>query len=273
MYESVAVLSLTQPKNLSAIPKDAVVSLYSDEATMARAVKASERLGRVEPHILDASGDTYDIQNRAFIEEVRICAKEGAALIIVNPDCFWGDGSLGNLLAIAGEQNVCVASAHVRVDKRTFLASPHVRSLPLDNRELVSLAMQSLHPSWIDADWSKPEANTFHTGIGIRQISDGMWGVTHLLPTIFYARPTIADYAFFAERKDARGLWDHVWPATLGNRQRTIADSDAFFVAELTDGATHNTPLRALDKSRPDDFHRTAEHIERNRQVVSIWRA
>ncbi len=275
LYERIAVRSLTQTRNKAAIPEGAVVSLYSDEATMPRVSAISERLGTVEPHVMALSENHYDTQNLAFIEEVGRCVREDATLIIVNPDNFWGDGSLGNLLAIAGEQNVCIASPHVRVDRDKFLGE--ISGEPgwqFENWLLVRLAMRTLHQSWIDADVSRPSANTYYTGIALKEIAPGLHAVTHLQPTVFCARLNARDYGFFAERKGARGLWDHFWPEILAaeGRHRVVASSDAVFIAELTDSNTHNTELRKVDPKKPDNFFRDGAHIAMNRNVVGIWR-
>ena len=98
--------------------------------------------------------------------------------------------------------------------------------------------------------------------------------VGHLQPTVFLARQNARDYGFFAARPNARGLWDHHWPEILAQdgRLRIIGSSDAFFVAELTDAATHNTELRPVDPKKPDAFFREGEHIRLARTVVSVWR-
>lgn len=197
--------------------------------------------------------------------------QEDAALIIVNPDNFWGDGSLANLLAIAAEQDICIASPHVRVDRDRFLEQ--LPSGDIDNPGLVSLAMRTLHQSWLDADVTAEKTNSYYTGIGIRSAWP-MHYVSHLQPTVFYAKINARDYGFFAEHPNARGLWDHAWPEILvaSNRQRVVASSDAIFIAELTDSATHNTDLRAVNPKKPDEFFRDASHISANRMVVGVWR-
>ena len=284
LYERVAIRSLTQPLNKAALPSDAVVSIYTDAATAERVGKATQALSpNLDVHIMDTSGDHYDVQNRCFIEEIGRCVREDATLLIVNPDCFWGDGSLPNLLAIAGEQDVCIASPHVRVDQNAFLRAvtevdywPVVPRYPdINNAALVQIAMRTLHQSWIDADVTKERANTFETGIAIRRISEGFYAVSHLQPTVFLARVNARDYGFFAERQGARGLWDHFWPAELigAGRYRVVASSDAIFIAELTEADTHNTALHTVDPKKPDAFFRDAPHISANRTVVGIWRS
>ena len=282
LYERVAIRSLTQPKNRAAIAADDVVSIYTDAATAERVGKATQALSpNLDVHIMNTSGDHYDVQNRCFIEEIGRCVREDATLLIVNPDCFWGDGSLANLLAIAGEQDVCIASPHVRVDRDKFLtalpefADIGVHQTNMHNADLVRLAMRTLHQSWIDADVTKERANTFETGIAIRRISEGLYAVSHLQPTVFLARVNARDYGFFAERQGARGLWDHFWPAELigAGRYRVVASSDAIFIAELTEADTHNTALHTVDPKKPDAFFRDAPHISANRNVVGIWRS
>lgn len=274
LLEQVAVRSLTQPRNGAAIPADAVAVVYSDAASIDRVAACASRLGRVEPHVIALTGDHYIDQVGAFVEEIGNCVRADAGMVMVSPDCFWGDGSLANLLFVAGEQNVCIASPHVRVDRDRIL--DELRTDPgavYTNPALVSLAMRTLHPSWCDADTMQDEANSFHTGIGMRSAWP-LHFVHHLQPTVFYARPTARDYGFFAERKEIRGLWDHYWPSVLvaDQRLRVVASSDAIFIAELTDAGTHNMPKQKIDRVRPDAFHRDAPHIAANRGIVAVWR-
>lgn len=291
LYEQVAVRSLLQTRNRAAIPSGTVVALYSDAATMARVAKASEPLGQVEQHIVAVPNDPnahYLIQTHAFVDEIGLSVRTDATMLMLGPDNFWGDGSLGNLLAIAGETQACFAVPHVRVDQDQFLhhlswvyseAEPLKELAPellnVDHELLVQMAMATLHPSWRDADLSKPEANSYFTGIGWRELGGGLYAIHHLQPTVFLARPTARDYGLFAERRNVLGIWDHFWPEILAQegRLRTIASSDAVCIVELTKASTHNTELRRLDAKKPDDFHRTAAHISMNRNVVAIWRA
>ena len=276
LYERVAIRSLTQPMNKAALSSDAVVSIYTDAATADRVGKATQALSpNLDVHIMGTSGDHYDVQNRCFIEEIGRCVREDATLLIVNPDCFWGDGSLANLLAIAGEQDVCIASPHVRVDKDKFLVAldaPWNDVVP--NDMLVALSMRTLHQSWIDADATKERSNTYQTGIALRRIGEGLYAVSHLQPTVFLARVNARDYGYFAERPTGRGLWDHFWPSQLidAGRYRVVSASDAVFIAELTEADTHNTPLSPVDPKHPDAFFRSDPHISANRNVVGIWR-
>lgn len=271
LFEKVALRSLLQPRNRTAIPSDVTVSLYSDAETMPAMERMVRQLGGViECHPIQPS-DNYTAQSAAFADEIGRCVKEDAGLVIVNPDCFWGNGSLGNLLAIAGEQNVCVAVPHPRVEREAFLAELPDESL--DNPALVSLSMKTLHQSWKDADADGVNVNTWHTGISIRSAGN-LHVVSHLQPTVFFARPTARDYGYFAERKAIPGLWDHHWPEILAQEQRlrVIASSDAVFIAELTEAHTHTTPLKPTERGDLSTYHRDAAHVRMNRGIVSVWR-
>lgn len=274
LYERVAIRSLTQPKNLEAIPSDAVVSVYSDARSLSRVTGISEALGRVEPHLIeDISNNLYEVQSDIFANETRRCVDEGASLVIVNPDNFWGDGSLAHLLAIAGGQDVCVAFPHVRVDQQKFLEMLPAEGI-IENPELVFLAMESLHQSWRDADISKGSSNSFYTGIGIKRISSEIYAVQHMTPNVFYATLTEDDARFFDSQRKGRGVWDIFWPSALvkQGKLRTVASSDAVFVVELTDTDTHNTELRAINRLRHDEFYIDGPHVDISRNVISIWR-
>lgn len=304
LYEQVAVRSLLQTRNRAAIPPGTIVAVYSDAASIDRVAKASEPLGIVERHVVTIPADPnahYSVQTNAFVDEIGISVRTDATMLMLGPDNFWGDGSLGNLLAIAGETQACFAVPHVRVDQDKFLSllewmvtrdqlrhgltindvtEVHVLKggLPtdLDNPGLVGITMGgNLHPSWRDAELSHAQTNSFITGIGFRDLGHGLYAIHHLQPTVFLGRPNARDYGFFAERRHVLGIWDHFWPEILAQegRLRTIASSDAVCIVELTKASTHNTELRKLDPRKPDDFHRAGAHISLNRNVVAIWRA
>ncbi len=272
MFERIAVRSLLQEKNREAIPADAVVALYTDSYSLYAAKHIAGRLGAVEVHLINTDGGIADIQNRAFLEEVERCHATSATMIIVGPENFWGDGSLANLIAMAGEQSICIAAPHVRVDRDRF-----IDKLPagnISNLQLVGIAMQALHPSWVDADASRAETSSFHAGISIRQISATLYSVIHRLPTCWLARFTVEDVVFFRSQPFGRGLWDHAWPQMLVSteRQRVIGSSDAFFIAELTDAETHCVPLKTNDPTQPDAYCRPSLHASVNRNLTAIWR-
>lgn len=279
LFEQVCCRSLLQPKNIKSI-QGTIVSLYSDTSSMARATELAAKLGTVEPHLIAPTGDAAQNQQRCVMEEIRRCIDTDSQMLMVCPDNFWGDGSVENLLAIAGEgAGICVAAAHPRVDPVWFCRSaPMLDNVAIDNPTLVRLAIASLHPSWAAAVPNhQHDTSSYRAGVTLSPVALDLYAVSHLLPTVFLARFTEADYILFREAiaKGMQGIFDHIWPCMLVNqeRQRVVGSSDAVFVVELTPADSHNVPLTPNDRTKPNQYHRDAPHIRANRNHVAIWRA
>lgn len=270
LFERVTVRSLMQPRNRAVI-SDAKISLYTDKDSVERATGIASQLAPVEPTLLDAGLHPGEMLHRALIAEIRECLRTGSTLIMAPPDTFWGEGSLANLLAVGSVPNVCVGAAHARVNRDQFL-----EALPegvIENDRLVSLSIEHLHRTWGEADCTREKTNTWWSGTSLRKVSDKLWAVQHLLPTIHLARFVQSDLEFF-ERHDKRGLWDHRWPACLveQQRQRIIGSSDMFFAAELTGETENIPPLTDRDVNEPDKYRGNERHHAINRNLISVWR-
>lgn len=271
IYERIAVRSLLQTANASAIRPGTVVSLYTDRASADRAGAIAGRLGELQITIIEP-GNAGDTLQRALIAEIERCIAENAALIMLPPDTFWGDGSLGNLLAVANGQNLCIGAPHVRVNRDDFLAS--LPAGDIDNAELVRLSMANLHPTWRDANVSLNPRNTWWSGTLIRQLSPKLYAVHHRLPTIYLAHFTPDDLNFFRDQTKL-GSWDHSWPGLLvqQQRQRILSSSDLFFAAELTPENENIPPLVDADPAMDDRYRGNFPHHAVNANSVSSWRS
>jgi hypothetical protein len=262
---------LRQPLNFSAVG-DATWSIYT--------VKENEGQLRfympsdmpVEISITDMSGGISNVLHRCLIAEAKKCFEQKATSIIAPPDSFWGDGSLPNLIAVAGQRaDLCVAAPHVRVEEAPFL-----QALPdgvLTNPQLVTLSLKVLHRVWRECNPDEPFTNTQESGHTLRKLpTPGHYSVCHLLPTPYLARFTLADIKFM---ESAEGdSWDHRWPTILTEtaRQRVIGSSDGFFMAELTNPDTHAPPVKPRAEFE-DHFGSDHPHNKINRNMISIWRA
>ena len=248
LFHKVAYRSLLQPSNARALQQhDVTVALYSDALTIDRAVEMARGLGPVEPHVVAVVGNDAQMQQTLIYNEIRRCIDDDATFVLVPPDDFWGDGSLANLLATAGAaKGICVAVPSVRVDKGKFLAMlPPGRHVANDG--LVWLALKTLHPAWQAAFSNLNYTSSFLAGISITRLSDNLFVVSHLLPSVFIAQFIEADYTFFREAiaKGMLGVLDHHWPNLLvrQGRQRVVGSSDLAFIAEPTDVNSHNVEL------------------------------
>src|ERR1700722_5703789 len=180
--------------------------------------------------LTDLSGGVSGVLHRCLIAEAKRGFAANFTMVVAPPDSFWGDGSLPNLVAVAGDRpDICIAAPHVRVEQELFL-----KELPdgvLTNPRLVTLALGVLHRVWRECDPDQPMTNTKKSGHTLRKLPvEGHYSVCHLLPTPYLARFTDSDIKFM---ESAEGdSWDHRWPSILANagRQRVIGSSDGFFM-------------------------------------------
>jgi hypothetical protein len=241
LFERITLRSLMQPLNAT-IAASAHWSIYTLEEDTAR-LRAMLPNGEITTftatdkttgeQVKSAPAGTA-IAHGCLIHEIQRCLAQQATMIMAPPDTFWGDGSLVNLVAVAGENNLnCIAAAHPRVNGEEFLAA--LPEGPIGNAELVQLALAHLHRTWREADAARPDTNSFFTGTSIRALpTPKHYAVSHRLPTCHLARFTSGDFEFFkGEMPPHGGPWDHWWPAHLvrQERHRCIGSSDAFFVA------------------------------------------
>ncbi len=269
LYEKIALRSLLQSENRI---NDAIVSIYSDGASLNRLADLSQPLGLVEGTVIVPQSDSNDTQREAFIREIKLCVEQKSTMVVVSPDNFWGNGSLRNGLNILAHQNACLAIPHIRVDQAKFL-----EALPtgeVSNDQLMKLSMETIHGSWLAADATQEKTNSYFTGISIARITENLFAVTHLQPTCFICNFTAEDYEFFVMHPTGRALFDQYWPSELvkSGRYRVIGSSDAAFIAELTPSDSHHTNLTMRDPRNHSRFVETKFHTEANRNVVSIWR-
>ena len=221
--------------------------------------------------IPDIPDIAYKLQ-RCLILEAERCAAEGEALLTAQPDLVFGDGSIFAMLRLAEEApGTCVAVPHPRVLDQEFVLD--MGADPLDNAQLVRLAMKHLHSSWAHSNLGGSKVNCWQSGSAWRALGDGLIGVSMRIPTIFLARPLPADVEFL-KRGPSTGAWDHAWPEKLvaEQRQRVIGSSDAAFVVELTRRGANGCEVRERPSENPDAYQGTLGHHKINRNVVAVWR-
>jgi hypothetical protein len=283
LFERIALRSLMQPLN-AMVASAAHWSIYTMEQDAAR-LRAMVPGAEITTFIATdkTTGEQVAsvpagtaIAHGCLLHEIRRCLAEQATMIMAPPDTFWGDGSLVNLVAVAGDNNLnCIAAPHPRVNREDFLAA--LPDGPIGNAELVRLSLAHLHRSWREADAARLDTNTFFTGTSIQALpTSNHYAVRHRLPTCYLARFTEDDFKFFNGKLPVEGgPWDHWWPALLvrQERHRCIGSSDAFFVAELTAADAGVPPTVAQVEGQSDRYCRGELHNQVNRNFVSIWRA
>jgi hypothetical protein len=271
MLEYGCARSLAWPRNRAAL-EGAIWDIYSYPEERDRIVRIAASVGlEVQFHDIPAIHEIDSKLMAAMLDHARICVAEGAAMFTAQPDNMFGEGSIEAMVAIASENStLCVAVPHPRVNDAGFIR--HLPNGVISNAQLVTLAMQHQHESFAYANLALEEVSCWHGGMAWRRLGPDLYGVTCNLPTIFLARLTQEDIAFF--KRAPAGAWDHYWPAILMDeqRQRVIGSSDAAFVVELTEHGTHPPVLRRKPPGAPYTYRHDREHHKVNRNTVAVWR-
>jgi hypothetical protein len=98
---------------------------------------------------------------------IKAVSHEGLPMVILSPDLFCADGSLRRLLEIAQSGKRVVMMSALRLAKESFLAALHEHHMkggalrPIGKRDLVSLAMNHLHPETESIMWESGQSNVW----------------------------------------------------------------------------------------------------------------
>ncbi len=224
------------------------------------------------PNILDQRGKLAPPQyilHNPILQEMVSCLQQNAKFLMLPPDTIFGNGTLLNILKLGEQPGSCVAVPHVR----TYPHLMHnITDEPIDNVRLCRLAMDSLHPSWIQAEKGHKDTNSFWSGVQWERLNDGLISVKHQIPTVYLASFTGQDHVFWQEQATF-GSYDHSWPSELvrAGRQIVPGSSDLAMIAEIT-GPGDNIPPRMPDGQNPDTFWRSQVHTDHNRQFRFMMR-
>lgn len=267
-WKRAGAASLLWPKNQAALNSvDVLWDVYTSAASeeVVRAAVAQLPL-KAEVTVLPVEKDV------ALRPALHKALSAQAYFMPAPPDLIWGDGSVGNLLALMPfAYGRCMAVPHVRVARDKFMAA--FTGEPLTNAQLVGKAFAALHEAFAGSEVPAVTSNTHTTGTVWRALSDNLYAAGFFLPTIHMMQPTEADVSWFLRTKGP-DHWDHRFPQTLvgTDRQRIIGSSDAAFMVELTaDDEVH--PARApLVKGKWDEYNGQLPHHVANRGTVSIFR-
>ena len=271
-FERACVASLMQPNNIAAIRKHCgawdIVTRAQDMDRIHEIVSGAGIEIAMRP--ISVMDEVPAILQRELIEEMRRCVEMDCAAFIAPPDTMFGDKSLTNIFAYAQERNVCVAVPHVRVTPGIFDEDNPASS----NARLVAASWKNLHRTWIESNSDRELTNSYSGGVSWRKLSDDLYGVTHLLPTVYLARPVLSDVEWM-EAYQLNGVWDHSWPSKLvaENRQRVIGSSDAAFIAEVTPEFGNIPPCTSKDPKEIDRYFGKAAHNIFNKNMIAIFRA
>jgi hypothetical protein len=198
-YLNVVLRSQLSPGNLPVFAKhsDSVYTIYTTEADIERC-RASEMFQRlrevmqVEFAVIRKNRfvSKYNLMTQCHAHGIRSARGEECGFVLLTPDVVWSDGSFGRLLELAASPSPMIMMATMpRVVKETFLPAYAERlngADALPPRELVSVALQHIHPVTQSCLWDDPN----RTGAGP---GDFLWrvGDDGLLLRAFQLQPLL----------------------------------------------------------------------------------
>lgn len=284
LFEKTIIRSFAWPLNKKALNNERVTwSIHTTKEDSTKVIQLCRRLDindfnltLLPDEMFEAGADQGLYLLRQFCNEIDLCLKENARLLIAPPDSIFGDGTLPALFK-AGQQNeTCVAVPHPRVLPSIFeYPSELAPSLgaSLTNAQLVTEAWRNLHKTWSEAELGFEKINSYVGGVQWKKLSPNLYSVQHRLPTNYLIHFTPSDLQFFSQQISF-GAIDHLWPTKLiqEQRERVVSSSDACFIVEVTDPKQNIPPCYPFNKKEPDRFWRNAPHNAFFRQVNIIFR-
>ena len=276
-FERACVASLGQRDNFAALAEHVrtwdIVTQSSDAAAVQEI--ASRLQLPVELHTDQSLGGSPGMTlQREIMAQMMRCLDDQSALFMAPPDSIFGDGTVQSVFAIGQPKAVCVAVPHVRVTPQILKEPAPGRT----NAALVAASWRHLHRTWIEAEATREQTNTWAGGVSWRKVGADLYAVTHRLPTVYLAQFDQTDLQWWTTWQAQRGLngaWDHFWPSKLvaESRQRVVGSSDAAFIAEVTPEFGNIPPCSASDPEEPDKCWGQGAHFVINRNVMAFFRA
>jgi hypothetical protein len=234
---------------------DSLESLKSAAVNALRAAgpAAESLLGQFEIEQLDVDPtDTFDetarqdiarlrrllarrLQATCLLKEISACLKTDSVMVLCSADCFFGDGSVANVVEAACADRATVAVPYLRVDETQFRELLATERLPIANDRLASLAMLSLHDSARSTVRGGNRHLSYLFGIDIVPLSARLFGINYRTPSVLAARFDKSDLAYFMMSGDFRE-WDSGWTQKLiaERRFRFLGSTDLAFFVEPT---------------------------------------
>lgn len=211
--------------------------------------------------------DITKSHSRGILEWMKMCADDGSLAMAANPDWFFADGSVANMVNYLQDRDLAVAGLYARVDDKAFLRQIDllhtIGPIPISSAELVHLSMMRMHYCLKYADISKDSNHSANSGVFVQHISDGLWSMNMRVPNVFLTNITYEDCREFEKHREQHksGWWDWVWPSRLmeQGRLKFLQSSDLFFMVDLTQPDV-NHPVVESNRLWNDDFINDGRH-------------
>ena len=276
IFDEICMRSLFQSGNIPCLIErgyDIEYLIWTKEADIPRIKRVIGKHNRegisFTINTFDKEEDNRKRNTKALHEIIDKGIEHDCQVFFLNPDYFYGNNSLRNLISYKFKNKMCLASLHVRVNTDDFTTMINNTEGEVSNAKLVDISMGCLHKSWGESFTSRDINNSNISGSATQQIDHNLWAVTFRIPTVFLAKFEHCD----KEALERFDMWDHEWPATLieQDRHKFIGSSDMFYAVELTK-PENNIPGLAGNMVWNDDFHVSRLNGETNRNFLVILR-
>jgi|SRR5579863_3907002 len=267
-FELVSLPSALQPDNIPWLIRNGfkveftVYTLDRDAARVQELLERALAAAEIPKGALNCSiattpsagnPDKFEILRIAFVNECWKAISEGAALMFIGADAFYGNGSIRNMATYCRKPGIVTGGISLRVRRDPFLQllgrfREAFGNRPVSNARLVDMSLQTQLDILQECDVDSDTNASFQIGTSLRRVApDLLTAIIHNhSPFMFW--PQESD-VYFLETKCYGGknmeTLDHLWPSQLvtQRRWRLFASTDLFFAAELTsDEVVHNAP-------------------------------
>ena len=248
MVKNLLIPSLNQPGNiriLNQIGYDQTLYLYCPNKYAKEYLLERESFKSLNNYV-DIQVKNFDInhiQNRDYGKLILrnnlidfIKNSLDAMSSTLTADMIIGDQSLNNMVKIIGNNDICLASAHARVNYRPiydfFSKFFQQKDYILSNKLLVKKSIEHLHNS---LKFHLLKDDIFPIDNHIMKLNENTYQVRCSRINVAFQRFNKSDIRFF-EGVDNFNWIDRLWPRKLmlENRYRLVSDSDIYFFCVLT---------------------------------------
>ena len=159
---------------------------------------------------------------------IKRCIAENMVMFYTPPDTIFGAGTVYNAIKIVEDKPQSLAIPHLRLVQGAY------PTWTPTNRELVKMCFDFPHKSFSQS-FDYEDENSTWAGISMRKLDEDTYALTHSLPTIYVAKFTPQDAAFW-DNMICFGNWDRGWLGMLMQQDRikVVGSSDLCFCAEIT---------------------------------------
>lgn len=178
-------------------------------------------------------------QAKCLVREISTCLEMDAVMVPCGADCFYGDGSIANMVGAALAHNTSVSALCLRVDELEFKELMSVEPLPIANERLAAMAIQTLHEAARASVRGSRRQLSYLFGIDIVPLSPRQFAITYRTPSVLATRFNKSDLAYFMMMGDFRE-WDQGWTQKLISERRFqfLGSTDLALLVEPTPKTT-----------------------------------